>query len=95
MSPQRFLQWAATLPAGRVVAMESCSGAHHLPRRLRLMGLGARLIAAHFITPFRVQGSSGKNDANDAAAICEAASRPRTRCMPAKTAEQQGWGSLI
>lgn len=51
MSPQRFEQWAATLPAGCMVAMESCSGAHHLARRLRLMGLDARLIAAHFITP--------------------------------------------
>jgi transposase len=66
MSPERFLSWALGLPAGTVVAMESCSGAHHLARRLRLMGLDARLIAAHFIGPFRVQGASGKNDANDA-----------------------------
>jgi len=94
MSPQRFEQWAATLPAGCVIAMESCSGAHHLARRLRLMGLDARLIAAHFITPFRVQGASGKNDANDAAAICEAASRARTRCVTVKTAEQQAWQGI-
>jgi transposase len=94
MSPQRFEQWATTLPAGCVVAMESCSGAHHLARRLRLMGLDARLIAAHFITPFRVQGASGKNDANDAAAICEAAARPRTRCVTVKTPEQQGWQGI-
>lgn len=91
MSPDRFLSWAMGLPVGTVVAMESCSGAHHLARRLRLMGLDARLIAAHFIAPFRVQGASGKNDANDAAAICEAASRVRTRCVPVKTPEQQGW----
>jgi len=94
MSPQRFLLWAATLPAGCVVAMESCSGAHHLARRLRLMGLDARLISAHFIAPFRVQGASGKNDANDAAAICEAAARVRTRCVPVKTPEQQGWQGI-
>jgi transposase len=35
-------------------------------------------------------GKSGKNDANDAAAICEAAGRPHMRFVPVKTAEQQG-----
>lgn len=94
MSPQHFLACAAGLPAGAVVAMESCSGAHHLARCLRLMGLDARLIAAHFIAPFRVQGASGKNDANDAAAICEAASRLRTRYVPVKTPQQQGWQGI-
>jgi transposase len=34
-------------------------------------------------------GKSGKNDANDAAAICEAAGRPHMRFVPVKTAEQQ------
>ncbi|MDT9002477.1 transposase [Paucibacter sp. APW11] len=55
MSTQRDEQWAATLPAGTLVVMEACSGAHHLARRLRLMGLDAWLIAPHFIAPFRVQ----------------------------------------
>ena len=64
VSPERFVAWAAGLPAGTMVAMESCSGAHHLARRLRLMGLDARLIAAHSIAPFRMQGVSGKNVAN-------------------------------
>ncbi|MDT9001372.1 hypothetical protein RQP53_18980 [Paucibacter sp. APW11] len=64
--PHRFAQRAGTLPAGALVAMESCSGAHQLARRLRLMGLDARLIAPHFIAPFRVQGASGKNETNDA-----------------------------
>ena len=31
----------------------------------------------------------GKNDANDAAAICEAASRPQMHFVPIKTVEQQ------
>ena len=82
------------LLAGTVVAIESCSGAHHLARRLRLMGLDARLIASHFIIPFRVQGASAKNDANDAAAICKAASRVGTRCVPVKTQQQQGWQGI-
>jgi transposase len=90
MSPDRFFAWCAQLPAGCVVAMEACGGAHHVARRLRLMGLDARLIAGHFVTPYRMAGKSGKNDANDAAAICEAAGRPHMRFVPIKTAEQQG-----
>jgi transposase len=54
-----------------------------------LRGLDARLIAGHFVTPYRMQGRRGKNDANDAAAICEAASRPHMRFVPVKSAEQQ------
>lgn len=90
MSAERFLAWCAELPAGCVVAMEACGGAHHLARRLRLLGLDARLIAGHFVTPYRMAGKSGKNDANDAAAICEAAGRPHMRFVPVKTAQQQG-----
>lgn len=90
MSPERFFAWCAELPAGCVVAMEACGGAHHVARRLRLLGLDARLIAGHFVTPYRMAGRSGKNDANDAAAICEAAGRPQMRFVPIKTAEQQG-----
>jgi len=69
--------------------MESCSGAHNLDRRLRLMEKDVRLIAAHYIAPVRVQGASGKTDANDDAAICEAASR-----VPVRTPEQQGWQGI-
>jgi transposase len=90
MPPQRFFDWCAQLPAGCIVAMETCGGAHHVARRLRLLGLDARLVAGHFVTPYRMAGKSGKNDANDAAAICEAAGRPHMRFVPVKTAEQQG-----
>jgi transposase len=90
LSPERFFAWCAQLPTGCVVAMETCGGAHHVARRLRLLGLDARLIAGHFVSPYRMAGKGGKNDANDAAAICEAASRPQMRFVPVKTAEQQG-----
>jgi len=85
-----FLAWCAQLPSGCVVAMEACSGAHHWARQLRAMGLDARLIPAHFVSPYRLEGRSGKNDMTDAAAVCEAASRPNMRFVPIKTAEQQG-----
>lgn len=70
--------------------MEACGGAHAAARALQRLGLDARLIAGHFVSPYRMAGRSGKNDANDAAAICEAASRPHMRFVPVKTAEQQG-----
>lgn len=91
---EQFAQWCGQLPAGCVVAMEACSSAHHWGRKLRAMGLDAKLIAAGFVTPYRMEGKSGKNDATDAAAICEAASRPRMRFVPIKSVEQQGVMSL-
>jgi len=90
LSPERFYAWCAELAQGCVVVMEACGGAHHAARRLRLLGLDARLIAGHFVTPYRMAGKQGKNDANDAAAICEAASRPHMRFVAIKSAEQQG-----
>jgi transposase len=51
--------------------------------------LDARIIAAHLVAPYRLQGKGGKNDANDAAAICEAASRLQMHFVPIKTIEQQ------
>jgi transposase len=89
-----FLAWCAQLPAGCLVAMEACSGAHHFTRRLRAMGLDARLIAPNLVTPYRMEGKGGKNDMTDAAAICEAASRPTMRFVPIKSCEQQGVMSL-
>jgi transposase len=70
--------------------MEASSGAHHWARKLVTLGLDARIIAAHLVSPYRMQGKGGKNDANDAAAICEAASRPMMRFVPIKTISQQG-----
>ena len=90
----QFFAWCERLPVGCLVAMEACSSAHHWARKLRALGLDARLIAANFVTPYRMEGRDGKNDAADAAAICEAASRPSMRFVPIKTCEQQGVMSL-
>jgi len=81
--------WCAQLPPGCVVAMEACSGSHHWGRRLQAMGLQVKLIAPHFVSPYRLSGKTGKNDAADAAAICEAASRPSMRFVPVKSIKQQ------
>jgi transposase len=90
LSRDKFLLWCAQLPAGSLIAMEASSSAHHWARKLVALGLDARIIAAHLVAPYRLQGKSGKNDANDAAAICEAASRPTMRFVPIKTVAQQG-----
>jgi transposase len=84
-----FLGWCAQLPSGCVVAMEISSSAHHWARRLVAMGLQPRLMSAQLVKPYRSEGATGKNDANDAAAICEAASRPTMRFVPMKSVEQQ------
>ena len=85
----KFVIWCAQLPAGCLVAMEASSSAHHWARKLVALGLDARIIAAHLVAPYRLQGKGGKNDANDAAAICEAASRPQMHFVPIKAVEQQ------
>jgi len=83
-----FAQWLAQLPAGTVVAMEACSGAHHWARRCQEHGLQPRLMAAQFVSPFRKRQST-KNDRNDAEAIATAARQGNMRFVPVKSVEQQ------
>ena len=90
LSRDKFVPWCAQLPAGCLVAMEACAGSHHWARKLMALGLNVKIIAPHLVAPYRLQGKGGKNDANDAAAICEAASRPTMRFVPVKTTVQQG-----
>ena len=47
----QFFAWCAQLPGDCLVAMEACSSAHHWARKLRTLGLDARLIAANFVIP--------------------------------------------
>ncbi len=70
------------------VAMEACGAAHHWGRALTDLGHTVRLIAPEAVRPFVKWGK--KNDAADAAAICEAASRPGVTFVPIKSLEQQG-----
>jgi transposase len=85
-----FLAWCSqNMPSGCKIAIESTSGAHHWGRRLRAMGFAVQLISPHLVAPYRLAGKHGKNDANDAAAVCEASSRPTMRFVPIKSVEQQ------
>ncbi|NPT68475.1 IS110 family transposase, partial [Paraburkholderia sp. RL16-012-BIC-B] len=86
---EKFLEWVANLEPC-LVAMEACTASHFCARRLREYGHDVRLIPPQFAAPYRKGGSSVKNDALDAEAICEAASRPHMRYVPIKTPAQQG-----
>lgn len=72
------------------IGMEACSGAHHWARLFQAHGHTVKLMAPKFVAPYRLSGKRGKNDAADAAAICEAVQRPNMRFVPIKSAEQQG-----
>jgi transposase len=69
-----------------LIGLEACSGAHDWARRFSSFGHTVKIIAPKFVTPYR---KSGKNDGNDAEAICEAVARPNMRFVPIKTVEQQ------
>jgi transposase len=69
-----------------LVGMEACAGAHHWARQLAAYGHEVKLIPPAYVKPYvRRQ----KNDMADAAAICEAVSRPSMRFVPVKSAAQQ------
>ena len=77
-----------------VIGMEACSGAHYWARLFRQYGHEPRLMAAKFVSPYRMAGKSGKNDAADAQAICEAVRRPHMRFVPVKDESQQAMQCL-
>jgi transposase len=74
--------------AACTVVMEACGAAHHWARLLIGLGHTVKLIAPEAVRPFVKKGR--KNDAADAAALCEAALRPDMKFVPVKQPEQQG-----
>ena len=85
VSREKLVELLANTPPC-LIGMEACSGAHHWARVLHEFGHDVRIMAAQFVAPYR---KDGKNDGNDAAAICEAVSRPGMRFVPIKSVEQQ------
>jgi transposase len=85
VSRAKLAQLIAQLPPC-LIGMEACSGAHEWARRFAAFGHIAKLMAPKFVAPYR---KGGKNDGNDAEAICEAVARPTMRFVPIKSIEQQ------
>jgi transposase len=70
-----------------LVGMEACATAHYWARELTKLGHQVRLMPAKDVKAYVKRN---KNDAADAAAICEAVRRPTMRFVGIKSAEQQG-----
>ena len=69
-----------------MVGIEACPSAHHWARELQALGHTVKLMPPSYVKAYLKRS---KNDANDAEAICEAATRPSMRFVPIKTKEQQ------
>ncbi len=91
LSREKVLAFFAEQPRC-IVAMEACGSAHHFGRAIRNLGHEVRLIPPAYVKPFVKRQ---KNDAADAEAIAEAASRPTMRFVAVKTQEQQARAMLF
>ena len=85
ISRAKVLDYFGKLPPC-LVGIEACPSAHHWGRELQGLGHVVRLIPPSYVKAYLKRS---KNDANDAAAICEAVTRPSMRFVPIKTKEQQ------
>jgi len=85
LSRSQLLTFLATQPRC-TVAMEACATAHGWGREIGRLGHEVRLIPPIYVKPFVKRQ---KNDAADAEAIAEAASRPTMRFVAVKSEEQQ------
>jgi transposase len=85
VSRAKVLELFSTFPSC-LVGIEACPSAHHWSRELRALGHTVRLMPPSYVTAYLTRS---KNDANDAAAICEAVTRPSMRFVPTKSEQQQ------
>lgn len=70
-----------------LIGMEACATAHFWAREISALGHQVRLMPPSYVKAYLRRQ---KNDAADAAAICEAVTRPTMRFVPVKSAERQG-----
>ena len=90
LARRQVLSFLANLPRC-LVAMEACATAHYWAREIEKLGHEVRLISPKFVKPYV---KANKNDASDAEAICEAASRPSMRFVAVKSVAQQDMQAL-
>ena len=87
----KLLDFVSGQPAC-LVAMEACASAHHWGREIGRLGHEVRLIPPQYVKPFVKRQ---KNDAADAEAITEAATRASMRFVAVKSAEQQSQAMVL
>ena len=85
LTRSQLIPFFAELPPC-VAAMEGCSSAHHWGQALIALGHEVRLLPPAHVKPYVRRN---KNDAVDAAAICEAAGRPGQRFVPVRSIDNQ------
>src|SRR6476620_1082459 len=82
---KQVIEFFSKIPAC-LVGMEACGTAHHWAREVSKLGHTVRLMPPSYVKGY-VKRS--KSDAADAAAICEAVTRPSMRFVPIKSVDQQ------
>ena len=85
VSRAKVLEFFASLRSC-LIGIEACPTAHHWSRQLHALGHTVRLMPPSYVKAYLKRS---KNDANDAAAICEAVTRPSMRFVPTKSEQQQ------
>jgi transposase len=75
-----------------LVGLEACGSAHYWAREIAALGHNVKMMPPAYVKPYVKRN---KTDAADAAAICEAVSRPTMRFVPIKTVEQQAAGMVL
>ncbi len=74
-----------------LIGMEACGTSHFWARELSSLGHRVKLMPPAYVKPYVKRG---KTDASDAAAICEAVTRPTMRFVAIKSPEQQAMLAL-
>ena len=85
ISRAKVVEYFGELPPC-LVGIEACPSAHYWGRELKELGHTVKLMPPSYVKAYLKRS---KNDANDAAAICEAVTRPSMRFVPIKTKQQQ------
>jgi transposase len=89
-SSKQVLAFFTKLPPC-LVGVEACGSAHYWGREIAKLGHTVKLMPPNYVKPYVKRG---KTNPIDAAAICEAVTRPSMSFVPAKGIEQQGLSML-